>query len=986
MQKKIAILMTALLLLAGCTDPTEESVIEAIEEIVPGCNDEAAYNYNQSAENDLACFSETVLIDSINDFVKLTSEGPAAGETAGYTDMWSGPMDLEGDEMDVDATNTMMVSPEGSYVSTIIGIVGLMETEESWLALPTSDGTMLYVDYNGEKFSMISATPYADMLEDIMGEEEPDNTAIEGDVFICSNGQEIPLEWVDDGYEDCDDGSDENSDIEAGIDLTEYDFSTANFSVQMNPMDSVSAYEFSADMTLLDSDVHSVTIIVNALFEIRSIEIDIDANDESGKFILHTADEIAAMLGTDISDYSSKEALPFVVEEDWYGYDIEPMTYNEDGSPMFLTLYVCMEGVDATMIGNSSVMEVWNDTSLDTSLCDTEVMDGHIFAENETFNLPLEFFINDIFNGVASSVAHDGMNMTITYALDSESAEECTENGGTYDSTMNTSLCTESIGAITQSDSQAFELDLGFEDGEGMLYQYDDVTGSILLITADDMFECDSGELIDSSQWNDGMLDCSDGSDEPDNSDSEFVDGWYCEAFMDTSVIDGNDFNDLWNMTNLNTSMCGTIVENLDHPSNKQWNGVMNMSNVTIPYNFTILGYDDNVLHTFQHNGTHITRTATNWSEIGEECYGDYNQTTDVCTDILPIVNGDEEAVEYTENGENKIAYYQYDLTTDSGLFMHMKSMFECASGELIGSEYYEDGQLHCEDGSDETFEEDEFWFYSVYDEDTWEQIGFEFAIVNNHASFNSIELGIVAEEDYYMSEDNYNVQILHSMALETFSTNENGMLSTVYSMETLEENAEVENYALGDDCHILFAFAYDSDNVLIETLQTYVCFNDDDGYGEGLQAFQIVSGDAPFMFEGNVEEYSIVLSYCDTDYDGDTGEETTTCMDTNEASLTLQETTATVSDLESQDYLDDAAEDGQYVFFMDADDSGTLSDGDMVYINNNDIVVEEWNTVRLYSSSADAYSDENPSLPGFTGMLATLSLLGAAFIRRQEA
>lgn len=108
--------------------------------------------------------------------------------------------------------------------------------------------------------------------------------------------------------------------------------------------------------------------------------------------------------------------------------------------------------------------------------------------------------------------------------------------------------------------------------------------------------------------------------------------------------------------------------------------------------------------------------------------------------------------------------------------------------------------------------------------------------------------------------------------------------------------------------------------------------------------------------------------------------------MDTNEASLTLQEATATVSDLESQNYLDDAAEDGQYAFFIDADDSGTLSDGDMVYINNNDIVVEEWNTLRLYSASAEAYSDENPTLPGFTGVLATLSLLGAAFIRRQEA
>ena len=69
---------------------------------------------------------------------------------------------------------------------------------------------------------------------------------------------------------------------------------------------------------------------------------------------------------------------------------------------------------------------------------------------------------------------------------------------------------------------------------------------------------------------------------------------------------------------------------------------------------------------------------------------------------------------------------------------------------------------------------------------------------------------------------------------------------------------------------------------------------------------------------------------------------------------------------------------------FLDADESGTLSDGDMVYINNNGGVEEAWNTVRLYSASAEAYSDENPTLPGFTGMLATLSLLGAAFVRRQ--
>jgi len=80
---------------------------------------------------------------------------------------------------------------------------------------------------------------------------------------------------------------------------------------------------------------------------------------------------------------------------------------------------------------------------------------------------------------------------------------------------------------------------------------------------------------------------------------------------------------------------------------------------------------------------------------------------------------------------------------------------------------------------------------------------------------------------------------------------------------------------------------------------------------------------------------------------------------------------------------MDDDAENGQNLF-LDADESGTLSDGDMVYINNNGGVEEAWNTVRLYSASAEAYSDENPTLPGFTGMLATLSLLGAAFVRRQ--
>ena len=74
-------------------------------------------------------------------------------------------------------------------------------------------------------------------------------------------------------------------------------------------------------------------------------------------------------------------------------------------------------------------------------------------------------------------------------------------------------------------------------------------------------------------------------------------------------------------------------------------------------------------------------------------------------------------------------------------------------------------------------------------------------------------------------------------------------------------------------------------------------------------------------------------------------------------------------------------------IVLLDRDGSGTLTTGDYLMINNETLDVDgEWNTARLYSTEADAYSDENPmaALPGFTGFIATIGLLGAALIRRE--
>ena len=73
---------------------------------------------------------------------------------------------------------------------------------------------------------------------------------------------------------------------------------------------------------------------------------------------------------------------------------------------------------------------------------------------------------------------------------------------------------------------------------------------------------------------------------------------------------------------------------------------------------------------------------------------------------------------------------------------------------------------------------------------------------------------------------------------------------------------------------------------------------------------------------------------------------------------------------------------------FVDSDDSGTLTNGDYLMINKDMLDVDgEWNFARLYSSESGSYADENPMmsmLPGFTGLFATIGLLGAALIRRE--
>ena len=143
------------------------------------------------------------------------------------------------------------------------------------------------------------------------------------------------------------------------------------------------------------------------------------------------------------------------------------------------------------------------------------------------------------------------------------------------------------------------------------------------------------------------------------------------------------------------------------------------------------------------------------------------------------------------------------------------------------------------------------------------------------------------------------------------------------------------------------------------------------EGYAAGPDRIWEVVADAEFAFAGALDDYNVVLANC-VEESGDMGDTTLTCDEGNSTMYGLAEA---MGDLENN----------SGVAFVDEDASGTLTNGDTIMVGGN--TSGDWTHVRLHSSSADAYSDENPlqELPGFTALLGVLSLMGAAVIGRRD-
>ena len=125
---------------------------------------------------------------------------------------------------------------------------------------------------------------------------------------------------------------------------------------------------------------------------------------------------------------------------------------------------------------------------------------------------------------------------------------------------------------------------------------------------------------------------------------------------------------------------------------------------------------------------------------------------------------------------------------------------------------------------------------------------------------------------------------------------------------------------------------------------------------------------------EGAFDDYSIVLALCTMDEDSMDGDDTMM----GRPSMTCGEDVLKIS-------IADAMMEGASVGFHDADNTGTITTGDMIHVSPDYEADQPWNTVRLHSTSADKYSDENPMLPGFGVIAGLVALISAAMIARRD-
>ena len=995
MQKALALCMTALLLLAGClgTDDVEEVVEDTLE--IVGCGDETSLTYVANVTNSSAdlCVYENTLENTIVEFISLIDDGPdmdTLDTTVGYTmelsevyvDMddcydweyynpdlvdesqpYNGCPDVV--EENIHYMETIVVSPTGYKASMEHSIDGNTEHTE----IIISGNELQYSFSNStENYTvrMKHAGTFEDAMDELMSDDDDDMGGDDDDMW--SDDGDMDNDEVD---FDMDDGGEPTA-----SDYTQY-FNPLSATISDYATDET-GFTFSGMLNIDDAPFSYLEIHTDSSFTVLGFTMeDTEEEDNWVEFMMISSGD------TSTDETIALSALPYILiemsddgESDESGYGTDWESYYDgycewEGNPEDDERWSCkIEESDSD----------WEDWWYYCELHDGNWHCTDDYGQSSEYANSAD---NDRYtNGYDGGDDHGSDGDSDDWEDGSEDDEihyydTCTDEGDHYECWMD-EWDHDNDGDYEESHGYDYEDCSEESNGTWMCFagyandhsgdeyhyyddcDYDNGTDSYTCVTPEGGDGWSNCELESNGTWRCWH-------------DYEVEDIYYCIPFVEHNSAGFSIFDN----TSLDDSMCG-----METPDDVY---EFDNSTFTMPIH---LSYEDcwmedneTVCETgdiyYDVNTTMLWETAHENNYM--DCDGDFDNNTSMCTEWLGnITQADGSAFLLVNDNQESLMMYQYDEATQSGLLAMVQSdyddddmdpvmifnMFDAnEDGEVNASEWaYFANQS--EDGMTEDDWNGLLMMIEMFDED-------------NSSGLNFDEFTNMMENMDNMGEDDGDMdpEIMFNM----FDADDNGEVTASewsdFTNQT-DDPMPAENF----DLFAGMMDNYDDDDSGGLDFDEFVIFmeamenmDDEDGYNEDISMF-MVFGLLPLG--GDLSDYSVELTVCDGDSLVDL-----VCEDTDH----VFELSAIMYNSQEAAMVAVMTEP---VVFIDSDETGTLTSGDFVMINNASLDSDsEWNFPRIYSSEANAYTDENPMmsmLPGFTGFIATIGLLGAALIRRE--
>ena len=785
-----------------------------------GCMDTSAFNYDETAEvDDASCFTlgdaeeavaaamagissmqitaydsmvpmqTTLIMDEVNGKTSLSiamvSETGDVIYQATYVDDGSGFVEVD-----------LFLTPDegGSPITELYKVNGAyyvfdMDEESGWshceydgtdwycVDIDMMDETLynsdsetetyhLYSCANGDTVLLSKVNDGHDDCAD--GSDEPD-IQTDGSTFMCDDGSSIDFHLANDGSADCADGSDEDNFI------TTYTCANGNTVPNHYINDD---YDDCGD----GSD--------EPVYDMSSYETSVYTCEDGSEVPLSTVndgtDDCAD--GTDENPTGGEMTLLFETFECYDGEEI-PFEYANDGEddcadgsdePSYnvageeISTYQCIDfsSGDEEETTDIFVSEL-NDGVIDCDLRQDETYMAGNYTEN-WFGADYE---TDEYTGECTVYGED---FGIPWSWVNDGIDDCDDatDEPAYDESGN------EVSTIMCDDGTEIPLSWA-NDGEDDCADGEDETVFAMMTN----FICEDGDTIEFEWVNDGYNDCTDGSDEPTYDLEELTD-FECDdgtLIPFSHVNDGeDDCADSEDEPVVEETSAFTCASGDDIPLSSANDGVDDCPGADDEPSYDPVTGSEVSTYTCVYSGETIALSSVNDENYDCEDYSDepyYDETSMFeCTDgsdTIPLsyVN---DGWEYCDDGSDEA---QYESPED-------ESVFYCADGSEITVSQFNDGAVDCGDGSDEesTFMcddgSDEIPFDYVNDghEDCWD--GSDEAVVE--------DLNVV---DCFGSEDG------HTLTVSQFHDGHDDCVDQSGEMDTPTPSWDEMEFELASDC-----------------------------------------------------------------------------------------------------------------------------------------------------------------------------------------